>query len=373
MAESFDHLVTENIRGLATYQPGRPIEDLERELGITGAIKVASNENPLGPSPRALEAARAALDSIHLYPDGGAYKLRHRLATELGVAPDQLVFGAGSNELITLLIRTFCRPGHDEVLTHEHAFISYRLSAQAHNAPFVAAKTNEALGCDVDALLAAVTPRTKLVFLANPNNPTGAYVPRPAFERLLAELPDNVILAVDEAYHEYATRAAADYPHAQSYLNETRPLIVNLRTFSKIYGLAGLRVGYAVCDARIADYINRVRRPFNVNSVAQAAALAAIDDGEHVERSSAAAIEGIAMLHDAATAAGARAYPSLGNFVLVDVGRESAPIHDALQRAGVIVRPMAAWGLPRCLRISVGTPAESRRASDALADALRSQ
>lgn len=365
-----EDFVADNIRGLRAYQPGKPIEEVERELGITGAIKVASNENPMGPSPRAVAAAREALERVHLYPDGGAYTLRQRVAEERGVKPDELVFGAGSNELITLIIRTFCQPGVHEVLTHRYAFISYRLSTIAHGATFVEADVDAELACDVDALIDRISERTRVVFLANPNNPTGAYVPRPQFERLLEAIPEHAILVVDEAYHEYASRAAPDYPAAQSYIGKTPFPIINLRTFSKIYGLAGLRVGYGILDPQLANYIDRVRRPFNVNSIGQAAALAALDDEEHVLRSAEAARVGIEMLSKAAAAAGARAYPSLGNFALVDVGRESQPVHDAMQQDGVIVRPMAAWGLPTCLRISVGTPAESERASAALKRAL---
>ncbi|MBT8493796.1 MAG: histidinol-phosphate transaminase [Deltaproteobacteria bacterium] len=370
MAFDFDSLVADNIRILRPYQPGKPIETLERELGITGAIKVASNENPMGPSPKAIAAAREALAKVHLYPDGGAYQLRTALADKLGVGPDHLVFGAGSNELIHLIMRTFTVPGRDQVLAPKYAFISYKAGAIAHGVEFVESEVNDQLGCDVDAMLAAVTERTRVVFVANPNNPTGAYVPRADFERLLDGIPDNVILVVDEAYHEYASRAAADYPQAQQYMGESRPLIINLRTFSKIYGLAGLRIGYGLCDPRIANFIDRVRRPFNANSVGQAAALAALDDDAHVDASSDAAVTGIAALRAAAEAAGVKAYPSLGNFVLVDVGRDSEPVHDALQKDGVIVRPMRAWGLPTCLRISVGTQAESERASQALARAL---
>ncbi|HUH04254.1 MAG TPA: aminotransferase class I/II-fold pyridoxal phosphate-dependent enzyme, partial [Kofleriaceae bacterium] len=273
------------------------------------------------------------------------------------------------NELIYLVLAAFCRPG-DEVVAARYSFISYKLASRAFDLTFVETEVTGDLGCDVDAMLAAIGPRTRVVFLANPNNPTGAHLGVADFERLLGGLPPHVLFVVDEAYHEYAVATGADYPRAQTYRSAEWPLVITLRTFSKIYGLAGLRVGYGICDARVAEVIDRVRRPFNVNSVAQAAALAALEDDAHVERSAAAAGEGIPMLAAAVSEQGMRAYPSLGNFVLVDVARDTAPVYDALLRRGVIVRPMAAWGLPTCIRISVGTPAETARVATALRDVL---
>lgn len=358
--DRFADLVPEHIAGLRAYQPGRPIEEVERELGITGVIKIASNENPMGPSPLAMEAAAKALSSVHFYPDGAAFHLRRELAARLGVAPERLVFGAGANELIYLLVQTFCRPGVDEVLTHQYAFVSYRLAATAHGSPFVEAPVTAELRCDVDALIGRMSERTRIVFLANPNNPTGAQLTRGELERVLEAAPARALVVVDEAYHEYARAADPEYPSSQDYA-ETRPLLVTLRTFSKIYGLAGLRVGYALCHERVAGYLERVRRPFNVNAVAQAAARAALADDAHVARSQKAAVEGIAALREALAGLGLVAYPSTANFVLAEVGRSGAEVTDALLRQGVIVRPMAAWGLPSCVRISIGTPAETER------------
>jgi histidinol-phosphate aminotransferase len=357
-----------HIATLKAYQPGKPVEELERELGISGAIKIASNENPMGPSPKAIEAIREAAARVHLYPDGGCHHLRQALAERLGVRPEELVFGAGSNELIGLLVQAFCEPGRDEVLAHKYAFISYRLASQANNIDFVEADVRDDLGCDVDDMIARLTERTRILFLANPNNPTGAYLPVPQFERLLAALPERVVLVVDEAYHEFA-RVVADYPQSQRY-REQRKLIVTLRTFSKIYGLAGLRVGYGIADAEVADAVNRVRRPFNINVPAQAAALAALDDDDHVNSSRSAANQAIAAIRASAESLGLRAYPSLGNFVLVDVGRDSGEVYKQLLMEGVIVRPMGAWGLPTCVRISVGTAAETKRVTDALGKVL---
>lgn len=371
-SDFWNGLVPDNIATLAPYQPGKPVEELERELGITGAIKIASNENPMGPSPLAARAATRAVRDVHLYPDGAAHHLRAALAEQNGVRPEQLVFGAGSNELIYLVIGTFCRPGRDQLVTHRYAFISYRLAAMAHDVEFVAAEVTGDLRCDVDAMIAAFTPRTKIVILANPNNPTGAHIRRGELERLLAALPARALLVVDEAYHEYAAAVADhdEYPRSQRYQGEDEPRVITLRTFSKIYGLAGLRVGYGIGHARVIDYINRLRRPFNVNSVAQAAALAAMADDQHVARSQKAAADGIAELSQAIEELGLCAYPSLCNFVLVDVGRPAAPVYEALLRHGVIVRPMGAWGLDRHIRISVGTPEQTGRVSEALREVL---
>ncbi len=359
----FEKLVPPNIAHLAPYQPGKPVEELERELGIKGAIKMASNENPLGPSPRGMEAARAAIGEAHRYPDGGGFKLRAKLAAQRGVKPEQIVLGAGSNELIELMIRVFCRPGGEhEVLSHAHAFVMYKVSCQAAGVTYREAPVGADLGCDVDALADAINPRTRIVFLPNPNNPTGLYIARPAFERLLARMPPEVIFVVDEAYFEYA-HGVADYPDAEAYRTPDRPLLVSLRTFSKAYGLAALRVGYGIADPHIVDYLNRVRLPFNVPMPAQAAALAALDDVEHVERSRALNAAGMTQLGEGFTRLGLHVTPSVGNFVLVNVGEghEAAKIYGDLLRKGVIVRPLAGYGLPRHLRVSIGTAEENAR------------
>jgi histidinol-phosphate aminotransferase len=369
MSDFDTSIVRENIRKLKPYQPGKPIEEVERELGIRGAIKLASNENPLGPSPLALEAAQRAVGQVNLYPDGAAFYLRRALADYHGIEPSRLVFGAGCNEVIQMLIGAFCVPGRDQVLSHKYAFISYRLQTLAHGCEFVEAPVTPLLGCDVDALLNAVTDKTKLIFVANPNNPTGAHLDRASFDKLLAGAPKHAILVLDEAYHEYASLADPNYPKSQKLAGDN-PMMVTLRTFSKIYGLAGLRVGYGICSPDVANYMNRLRRPFNVNLVAQAAAQAALEDTQHVEKSAILAKEGNAMIHAAAESLGITAYPSLGNFCLVDVGERAQAIHDSLLRMGVITRPMAAWGLPRHLRISTGTEEQNTRVIDALKQVL---
>jgi histidinol-phosphate aminotransferase len=361
MTEADRFAVPPHIAALEPYQPGKPIEEVERELGITDIVKVASNENPLGPSPRAVEAVRAALSSVHLYPDGSGFALRRGLAAHRGVEPAEIALGAGSNELIHLLVRTFCRPGEDQVVTHRHAFISYAIAARTHGALAIETAVRPSdLGCDVGALIAAFGPRTRIVFLANPNNPTGAHLTRAELEEILAAAPPRALVVIDEAYHEYAAALDPRYPSSQSYRRE-RPWIITLRTFSKIYGLAGLRVGYAIADPRVVAELDRVRRPFNVSSVAQAAALAALDDREHVARSIEAARTGIPALTEGLRALGLGALPTLGNFLLCDLGRPAAPVYQELLARGVIARPMAAWGLPAHLRISLGTAPEIER------------
>ena len=370
MSDLIDSLIPHNIKKLKAYKPGKPIEELQRELGINDVIRISSNENPMGPSPRAVAAAAEVLATANAYPDGDCFTLRTALCDRFGVMPEELVFGSGSNELIDLVVRAFCRPGIDEILTPEYSFISYQLAAMAHNIAFVESEVTNTLGCDVDALLARVTDCTRLVFLANPNNPTGAHVPSAEFERLLSALPEHVILVVDEAYHEFAIASKeVDYPSSINYRAD-RPLLITLRTFSKIYGLAGLRIGYGVSSPAIIDYINRIRQPFNVSSVAQAAAVAALDDSEHVERSQTAASEGIATIAEAITGLGLTVYPSIGNFVLVDVEQDPATVYDRLLRRGVIVRPMGPWGLPTHLRLSVGTPPQTERVISALIEVL---
>jgi histidinol-phosphate aminotransferase len=368
-ADIWADLCPPNIERIAPYEPGKPISELERELGITGAIKLASNENPLGPSPRGVAAATAALREAHLYPDGGGHALRHDLAGRLGVSADEVVLGGGSNELIELLVRAFCRPGVDEVLTHACAFVMYRIACAAHGVPFREAPVRRDLACDVDALAAAITPRTKLIFLPNPNNPTGEYVPRAALERLLARVPRRVLFVVDEAYHEYA-EIRPDYPSAESYRSVDRPLVVTLRTFSKIYGLAGLRVGYGIADRRVVGYLNRVRMPFNVSAPAQEAARAALHDVEHVQRSQRVNAQGLEQLAAGLARLGVHAFPSAANFVLVEIARDAASVYQALLQRGVITRPLRAVGLDQHLRISVGTAEENSRALAALEEVL---
>lgn len=361
--------IPERIRALDAYQPGKPIEEVERELGITGAIKVASNENPLGPSPLALAALPAALSQLHLYPDAGGFGLRRALAAKLGVAFDELALGNGSNDLLYQLVLATCEPT-DEVLSHRYGFLAYRLAAEVAGRAFIAAPATPDLRCDVDALIAAITPRTKLVAIGTPNNPTGSVVTQAEAERLLRALPARALLVIDEAYAEYAVA----WPEVDRVdglgLRQRDPRVIALRTFSKIYGLAGLRVGYAVADREVIDALGRVTRTFHVSSLALVGATAALADVEHVEVSARHARAAIERLRAEVNGPGVVVYPSTANFVLIDTGRPALEIYSRLLRAGVIVRPMVAWGLPTCIRVSIATAQDMPRVIAALNHAL---
>jgi len=358
-------LVPEWIRTLAPYSPGMPIEELERELGIRDSIKLASNENPLGPSPRALEAIRAALADLHRYPDGSAFYLKRRLAARLGVAVEELVVGNGSNEIIELVVRAFLRPG-DEAVMADQAFVIYRLVVQAAGGTPRLVPLRD-FTHDLDAIAAAIGPRTRLVFLANPNNPTGTIFRRGAWETFLRRVPPHVVVVADDAYAEYVEDR--EYPDTIRSRGDGSVAVVTLRTFSKLYGLAGLRVGYGVGSAAVIDAIGRIRQPFNVNALALVGALAALDDEEHVRRTLAVNREGMAYLVAAFRRLALEHVPSAANFILVRVG-EAAPVYQALLRRGVIVRPMDAYGFPAHVRVTVGTRAENERFIDALGAVL---
>lgn len=345
------------------YEGGKPIEELARELGVLDAVKLASNENPLGPSPKAMEAARREIGNLHRYPDGAAYALREKLAAACGVGMDEILHGNGSNELLDLVVATFAGPQHHIVFA-DPAFVVYRIAAMAHGVPFTAVPLRD-LTHDLEAMAAAVRPNTRVLFVANPNNPTGTHVGRKAVERLLRDVPPEVIVVMDEAYLEYAD--APDYPNSLE-LRGLRERLVVCRTFSKIYGLAALRVGYAIAPRQLIDYMNRVRAPFNVGTIGQVAAAAALDDHEHVQKSREQnRVERERLTRDLA-ALGASVAPSQANFVLVDVKRPARPVYDGLLRKGVIVRPFG--NLPTSLRITVGTRPENDRLLSALKEVL---
>lgn len=367
-ADRFAVRTPPHVAELEAYQPGKPIEELERELGITGAIKVASNENPLGPSPKALAALGAALPSIHLYPDAAGHKLREALAAHHGVALGQLALGAGSNDLLYQLVLALVGDT-DEIVSPAYGFLSYRLAAAVAGRRFVVTPATPR-GPDLDALCAAMTPATKLVLLGSPNNPTGAVLTAAEVERVLAAAPAGALIVLDEAYCEYAA-AWPEVEHVDGLaLLRRDPRVVVLRTFSKIYGLAALRVGYAVAHPSVVDALGRVVRTFHVGTLAQVAAIAALGDTDHVAASAALGRRGIERLRAEVRGPGVVAYPSLANFVLFETGRPAAPVYDALLRRGVIVRPMAAWGLPSCVRVSIGTDAQLDRVIGTLCDVL---
>jgi histidinol-phosphate aminotransferase len=359
-------LAVPGVRGLAPYQPGKPIEELEREYGVTNAIKLASNENPLGPSPRALEAARATLADIARYPDGNGFALKRALAGKLGVDVSQITLGNGSNDILEFTARAFVGAG-DEVVFSEHAFAVYPIVTQAVGARAVVAPAKN-WGHDLDAMRGVIGERTRLVFIANPNNPTGTWLSPATLRGFVSSLPRHVIVVLDEAYQEYMP--GQQRPDSLAWLAEHPNLIV-CRTFSKIYGLAGLRVGYAISDPAVAELLNRVRQPFNVNELGQVAALAALGATDHVQRSRQLNDTGMARLREGLAAFGWTVPPSAGNFLLADTGGPAAPWYAGLLRAGVIVRPVANYGLPHHLRISIGLPDENERLLRALADLRR--
>ena len=347
--------VPEYIRSLVPYAPGKPIEEVEREYGIEGSVKLASNENPLGPSPRAVQALRERLDQLHLYPDGDCFYLKRGLAQKLGVSPDRLICGNGSNELIELAVRTFMRAG-DEAVMADRAFVVYRLVVQAAGGSCRIVPLKD-FTHDLEGMARAVSPRTRIVFLANPNNPTGTIYRRKEWESFLKQISSEVLLIVDEAYFEYA--ADPEYPDSLRYHGEERALLT-LRTFSKLYGLAGLRIGYGIGPKGIVDLLHRVRQPFNVNAAAQWAALAALGDGDHVERSLKVNRQGMDYLGDELAKLGLEQVPSQANFILVRVG-DGRAVFNCLLRRGVIVRPMAPYDLPDHIRVTIGTEKENHR------------
>jgi histidinol-phosphate aminotransferase len=365
MSVDLKALVPEWIRSLAPYPPGKPIEELEREYGIFDSIKLASNENPLGPSPKAVAAIAAALGNLHRYPDGNCYYLRRALAKKLGVLPDALIFGNGSNEIIELAVRTFLRPG-DEAVMADQAFVIYRLVVQAQGATSKLVPLRN-FTHDLEAIAEAITPATRMVFLANPNNPTGTIFPRRAWEEFLSLVPPHVVVVMDEAYFEFVEDP--EYPDSLNAHAQNR-LLLTLRTFSKIYGLAGLRIGFGCADPALIEVMNRVRAPFNVSSLAQVAVLAALDDDAHVERTRRCNREGMQYFNEQLGRLGIEHVPSWANFILVRVGN-GVRVYEALLREGVIVRPMGVYGFPEHVRISVGTMAENERCIAALDHVLR--
>lgn len=361
-------LATEGVRSLTPYEPGKPEEELERELGISDPVKLASNENPLGPSPRAVEAMRGLLAGVARYPDGHGFALKQALSRHLGVDPGWITLGNGSNDVLDLVARAFLGPRRSAVFSR-HAFAVYPIATQAVGArarvaaALPADHPDQPFGHDLQAMREAVASDTRVIFIANPNNPTGTWVEGTHLRAFLESLPAEVICVVDEAYAEYVEEPA--YPDTARWLDDFPNLVVT-RTFSKIHGLAGLRVGYGISRPEVADLLNRVRQPFNVNSLGQAAAVAALEDEEHLRRSRELNRRGLVQLRDGLRARGLRWIPSIGNFLTVDVGRAAGPVYQALLREGVIVRPVANYGFPEHLRVTVGTEVQNTRFLQAL-------
>jgi histidinol-phosphate aminotransferase len=360
-------LAQPGVQQLSPYVPGKPVDELARELNLDPAsiVKLASNENPLGPSPKALAAIRGELAELTRYPDGNGFELKSRLAARCGVQINQVTLGNGSNDILDLVARAYLAPGLNAVFS-QYAFAVYPISTQAVGAQGKVVPAKD-YGHDLEAMLAAIDEHTRVVFIANPNNPTGTWFGPDALERFLARVPGNVLVVLDEAYIEFAE--GDELPDGLKYLARYDNLLVS-RTFSKAYGLAALRVGYALSSTQIADVLNRVRQPFNVNSLALAAACAALDDADYLTQSRQLNNAGMAQLEAGLRELGLSWIPSKGNFIAVDFGRDTAAINQALLRAGVIVRPVVGYGMPNFLRVSIGLPAENARFLDALAKVL---
>lgn len=351
-----------DIAALSPYVPGKPIEELQRELALSRVIKLASNENALGPSPKALAVINEHTATLHRYPDGGAFRLREALADRWKVSSNQIVLGNGSDEILGLLARTFLSPG-DEAVMADQTFVIYRMEVTAAHGKPVTVPLKQ-WRHDVASMADAVTERTRLLFLCNPNNPTGTMVSADEVTQLLARIPEQVVVVFDEAYFEYVR--SSEFPDSMAYVRQGRNAIV-LRTFSKIYGLAGLRIGYGVTTAEIANYLERVRPPFNANSIAQHAALAALRDDEHVARSRGVNQTGMEQMIEGLRAMGLQPIPSEANFVYFDVGRDGRQVFDALLRQGVIIRHIDG----RMVRVTIGQREENREFLDALVRVLR--
>jgi histidinol-phosphate aminotransferase len=353
------------VRTLAPYVPGRPIEEVEAEYGIRGAVKLASNENPLGPSPKAIEAARRALLDVNRYPDGSGTLLKRAIAARYGVPERRIVLGAGGSELIDIAVRTYVEPG-DEVLVPQGIFRMFPVATHRAGGTLVEVPSPFAgLKPDLPAMLRRIGDRTKIVALANPNNPTGSYVARGELEPFLSQVPPHVLVFLDEAYFEFADEVVPDYPNGLSFLERGVPMVV-LRTFSKIVGLAGLRIGYGFAPEDVAEAMEKVREPFNTTSVAQAAAIASLSDDDHRHRTRALVLEERAYLFRELLLRGLSPWPSVANFLLVETGVPFAPLEPEFARRGVIVRPMAGWGFSNAFRVSVGTHSENLRFLGAL-------
>ena len=373
MTCDFLPLAAPGVRTLQAYQPGKPESELRREYGLTDIVKLASNENPLGPSPKALVAVREALNGLARYPDGNGFDLKTALSARLNTPMATLTLGNGSNDVLELAARAFLTPAHEAIFS-QHAFAVYPIVTQAIGATARIAKANPPdhpmpYGHNPAAILDLINDRTRIVFIANPNNPTGTWLTTAELESLLAAVPESVIVVVDEAYGEYV-EAAADCPNALPWLDRFPNLIIT-RTFSKAYGLAGLRVGYAVSHPQVADLLNRVRQPFNANSLALVAATAALDDHDYLERSRTLNRAGMRQLQDACRTLGLTWLPSVGNFLCVNVGRPGREVFVELLKRGVIVRPVDNYGLPDFLRISIGSQAENARLIEALGAVLK--
>ncbi len=360
-------LANPQLRELAIYEPGKPIEETGRELGVDPStiIKLASNENPLGPSPKALRAMHAALENAHLYPDGSGFYLRKALATKLSVAPHNVILGNGSNEVIEFLGHAFLNPG-DDVITCQYAFIVYKLLATAFGVRTIETPSPD-YKQNLDATLDAITAKTRIIFIPNPNNPTGTLIPQRTIDNFMSEVPDSIVVVFDEAYFEFLDNP----PDTIRFVRDGRNVVV-LRTFSKIHGLAGVRIGYAIAPPEMTEVLHKTRQPFNVNSIAHAGAIAALDDEAHLRETKRVIDEGRTYLQQQLAEMQIPFVPAAANFLMVNVGDGCAVFQELLQRK-IIVRPLKGYGLPEWIRISVGTMEENRQLITALREVIRTQ
>ena len=357
----FLSLATPGVKGLRPYQPGKPIEELERELGISGAVKLASNENALGPSPAALECIQAHLKDLALYPDGNGFRLKNALCNKYGLQANQIILGNGSSDAIEFVIRALVNPG-DEIIFSQYSFAMYPILTQMVSGKAVVTPAKD-WGHDLNAMANAVSEKTKIIFIANPNNPTGTWLAASDVEAFLSTIPESVVVVIDEAYYEYLDKP--EYDTALKFL-ERYPNLMVTRTFSKAFGLAGLRVGYGVCHPALTDLLNRVRPPFNVNSLALEAATVALNDEAHLRKSVLLNKEGLVYLSKSFDDMGLSYIPSVGNFIAVDVGRSDVEVFDALLKQGVIVRPVGNYDMKNYIRVTVGLQNENKRFIEAL-------
>lgn len=368
MAVDFHKLAVNGVQRLQPYLPGKPIEELERELGVSNTLKLASNESPMGPSPKVIEAINSSSLQINLYPDGNGFNLKQKLSEMHAVGVSQITLGNGSNDVLDMIARAFLCEGREAIYS-EYAFAVYPISTQSVGATARVSKALDAddldspYGHDLTSMKALINDKTQVIFIANPNNPTGTWLKREALDNFISEVPKNIIVVVDEAYFEYVQES--EYPDTMQWLDKYPNLIVT-RTFSKIYALAGLRVGYAVCSEQIADLLNRVRQPFNVNTTAQVAATVALDDRQHIAKCIDINTKGIKFWRAACQYRGLDYIPTVGNFITIDMGNKAELIYQALLREAVIVRPIANYGMPSHLRITISTPEDNHRCLNAL-------
>ncbi|GAX91069.1 histidinol-phosphate transaminase [Effusibacillus lacus] len=366
MSNSIVKHVRASLHDLKPYIPGKPIADVQRELGLDDVIKLASNENPVGPSPKAQAAIQAALTDLHRYPDGGQVVLKSELAKHLGVSEDMFLIGNGSDEVISFLCATFVEPG-EEIVVPSPSFSEYKFASTVMAGKTVEVPLREGFEYNLDDFAEAITEHTRIVFLCSPNNPTGTYIRHSDLEKFLEKIPSDILVVIDEAYNEYVE--APDYAQGLEFLKQGYNVAV-MRTFSKLYALASLRVGYTIAKSEIVSFVNRVREPFNVNHLAQVAAIAALHDEEHIALSRRVNSEGKQALYKGFSSLGLRYIPTETNFILVDTGVNSKELFQSLLKKGVIIRDGGFFGLPTWIRVSIGLPEENERFLAALKESV---